>query len=106
MPRKRSLKPAKVDPLTCKPLDSYSEILLFLENPPPWRTLCQELRPHSEYFIRNIEVNRNSNYQSLETPETFCHFNPDAEEPNRYHGKKLRKTMVCHDLANGYHDDR
>lgn len=67
--------------------------------------MCQELRPHSEYFIRNIEINRNSNYQSLETPETFCHFNPDAEEPNRYHGKKLRKTMVCHDLANGYHDD-
>lgn len=105
MPRKRDKKPVKIDPLTCKPLDSYSEILLFLEYPPPWWTLCKELTPHSESLIRNIEINRNFNFRSLESPEIYCHYDPDAEDVRRYHGKSLRKTMVCHDLANGYHDD-
>ncbi|CAH1645788.1 unnamed protein product [Spodoptera littoralis] len=88
----------------CKPLDSYSEILLFLENPPPWRTLCQEMTPHSDYLIRNIEINNKDSW-SLMRPENFCHFDPDLEDVKRYESKSLPKTLVCHDMANGYHDD-
>lgn len=92
--------------LVCKPLDSLHEIMLFLENPPPWRTLCQELTPHSDFVIRNIEVSRHSETISLERPETFCHYDPDSADANRYEVKSLPKTLVCHDMANGYHDDR
>ncbi|XP_021197467.3 uncharacterized protein LOC110381450 isoform X1 [Helicoverpa armigera] len=89
----------------CKPLDCYSEVMLFLENPPPWRTLCKELTPHSDQVIRNIEINRHSLYRTLEKPENFCHFDPDADEVKRHDSKDLPKTLLCHDMANGYHDD-
>ncbi|CAH0701499.1 unnamed protein product [Spodoptera exigua] len=88
----------------CKPLDSYSELMLFLENPPPWRTLCKEMTPHSDYLIRNIEINNKDSW-SLLRPENFCHFDPDLEDVKRYESKSLPKTLVCHDMANGYHDD-
>ncbi|KAG6458328.1 cytosolic endo-beta-N-acetylglucosaminidase [Manduca sexta] len=92
------------DELTCKPLDTYNEILSFLEDPPPWRSLCKELTPHSELSIRNTDINKQT-FSVLEAPETFCHFNPDAEEVRRHDAKTLPKTLVCHDMANGYHDD-
>ncbi|CAB3254046.1 unnamed protein product [Arctia plantaginis] len=92
--------------LTCKPLESLDEIRTFLDNPPPWRTLCKDLIPHSKSIIRNIE-HRQFCEPELESPETFCHFDPDSNEPVRYDVtvKKLPKTLVCHDMANGYHDD-
>lgn len=100
------MKPTKKteSQFVCKPLDSYREILLFLENPPPWRTLCQEMTPHSDYLIRNIEINNKDSW-SLERPEIFCHFDPDLDDVKRYESKSLPKTLVCHDMANGYHDD-
>lgn len=91
--------------LTCKPLDSYDEILQFLQDPPPWRTLCKTIKPHSKSLIRNAEINKIFE-SSLETPETFCHFDPDVEDVQRCNEKKLPKTLICHDMANGYHDDR
>lgn len=94
-----------VEELTCKPLDTYAEILLFLENPPPWRTLCKELTPHSKSMLKNRLINNNMD-TFLDTPETFCHFDPDAEEVIRQDEDTLPKTLVCHDMANGYHDDR
>lgn len=95
------------DALTCKPLESLDEIRSFLDSPPPWRTLCKDLIPHSKFVIRNIEHRKNCEPQ-LESPETFCHFDPDVDDPVRYDVtvKKLPKTLVCHDMANGYHDDR
>lgn len=94
--------------LTCKPLDTYEEILAFLENPPSWRTLCTELIPHSDQAIRNIHINDSFGKTFLETPQTFCHYNPDTEAGciNRHDVKTLPKTLICHDMANGYHDDR
>lgn len=100
-----SRKQWKEDELTCKPLDSCDEIYMFLENPPPWRTLCKELTPHSESMLKNIEVNIH-HHTSLDSPETFCHFDPDAEDVIRHEEKTLPKTLVCHDMANGYFDDR
>uniref|UniRef100_A0A2A4JGP6 Cytosolic endo-beta-N-acetylglucosaminidase TIM barrel domain-containing protein n=1 Tax=Heliothis virescens TaxID=7102 RepID=A0A2A4JGP6_HELVI len=99
-------KSFKVDTrFVCKPLDCYSEVLLFLENPPPWRTLCKELIPHSDKVIRNKEINTHSIYHTLEKPEVFCHFDPDGDEVKRHESKMLPKTLLCHDMANGYHDD-
>lgn len=92
--------------LTCKPLDNYEEVLMFLQDPPAWRTLCKELQPHSKNVIRNINVNRNLGEIILESPQTFCHIQPDAENVKREDRKALPKTIVCHDMANGYHDDR
>ncbi|KAJ8727821.1 hypothetical protein PYW08_016206 [Mythimna loreyi] len=89
----------------CKPLDSLHEIMLFLENPPPWRTLCQEMTPHSDLLIRNMEIHRNSEYHSLERPENYCHYDPEKDDVERHEAKSLPKTLVCHDMANGYHDD-
>lgn len=92
--------------LVCRPLDTYSEIMLFLENPPPWRSLCKGMTPHSKNLIRNVEINKNYAFRTLDIPEHFCHFDPDSEEVKRYESKSLRKTLVCHDMANGYHEDR
>lgn len=96
----------KSDLLTCKPLDSFREIMKFLENPPPWRTLCKEMTPHSKYVIENKNIVL-INEPSLEIPATYCHFDPDMEAPIRSDvtEKKLPKTLVCHDFANGYHED-
>ncbi|XP_075973247.1 cytosolic endo-beta-N-acetylglucosaminidase [Anticarsia gemmatalis] len=105
-PKGDSGRAKKNEPVTCKPLDDYNEIMKFLENPPPWRTLCKEITPHSNFVIRNIECNKY--YEpSLEKPENYCHFDPDVEAPTRYDitEKKLPKTLVCHDMANGYHSD-
>lgn len=90
--------------LTCKPLDTYTEIMMFLENPPPWRTLCKELAPHSKSMLKNKAFKYSPIY--LDSPETFCHFDPDAEDVIRHDESTLPKTLVCHDMANGYHDDR
>lgn len=94
--------------LTCKPLDTYSEVWMFLQNPPPWRSLCKDLQPHSKYKLKNIEHNRHEGVirTLLDGPESFCHYDPDADEPERHDEKSLPKTLVCHDMANGYHDDR
>lgn len=89
----------------CKPLLSFNEIMLFLENPPPWRTLCKEMTPHSDLLIRNIEINKHNVYYSLDKPESFCHFDPDLDEVERHESKTLPQTLVCHDMANNYHDD-
>ncbi|KAM3956952.1 cytosolic endo-beta-N-acetylglucosaminidase [Aphomia sociella] len=94
----------KEDELTCKPLDSYNEILTFLENPPSWRSLCKELHLHSKKIIKNIELNRHYKVD-LDSPHIFCHFDPDADDVERHNEKDLPKTLVCHDMANGYHDD-
>ncbi|XP_072931830.1 uncharacterized protein [Epargyreus clarus] len=95
--------------ITCKPLDTYNDILAFLQDPPPWRTLCVELKPHSENSIRNIEINPHFGETLLEIPQTFCHYvNPETEEVRpvrREERKRIPKTLVCHDMANGYHDD-
>lgn len=93
------------DELTCKPLDTYTDIMMFLDNPPPWRTLCKELTPHSKSMLKNKSINKHIE-TFLDTPETFCHFDSDAEEVIRHDENTLQKTLVCHDMANGYHDDR
>lgn len=96
--------------LTCKPLDSLSEIATFLQNPPAWRSLCKELTPHSPRKIKNLECNKHegvSRFSIVDGPEVFCHLvDPDAEEVQQHDEKTLPKTLVCHDMANGYHDDR
>lgn len=98
------------DELTCKPIDTYTDIWLFLENLPPWRSLCKELNPHSKQLIKNEDLKKG--LRSVvsrvfqDGPETFCHFDPDADEGERKDEKSLPKTLVCHDMANGYHDDR
>ncbi|XP_004922019.1 uncharacterized protein LOC101738110 [Bombyx mori] len=97
--------------LTCKPLDSYEELISFLEDPPAWSTLCKEMTPHSKALIKNTEVNKSKPHSTIasfqiQTTEDFCHFNPDTEnETLRHDKKKTPKTLVCHDMANGYHDD-
>lgn len=91
--------------LTCRPLDSYAEVMMFLKDPPPWRSLCKELTPHSGYKINNMDINNRPDIY-LDEPLTFCHYSPDAEDPLRSDGQRLPKTLVCHDMANGYHDDR
>lgn len=98
--------------LTCNPLDSVKEIQAFLLNPPAWRSLCVDLQPHSKYQIKNSELilNRDVSNIELEKTPTFCHFDPDSEDDNvrssRFEEDALPKTLVCHDMANGYHDDR
>lgn len=99
------------DKFVCKPLDSLKEVAEFLKNPPAWRSLCVDLKPHSEYAIRNMDIVRQNhpeeNYEvQVEKPETFCHFDPDKEEVVRHRREDLPQTLVCHDMANGYHDDR
>lgn len=85
----------------------------FLQNPPPWRSLCEELVPHSEYAIVNASICESGNQttedsavMAAETPPAFCHFQPEAEMVSREVKGNLPKTLVCHDMANGYHDDR
>lgn len=96
----------------CNPLNSVREIQDFLLNPPAWRSLCVDLQPHSKYQIKNSELIRNRDVMhiELEKTPTFCHFDPDDEDDNvrlaRFEGHSLPKTLVCHDMANGYHDDR
>lgn len=98
--------------LTCNPLDSVRDIQEFLLNPPAWRSLCIDLQPHSKYLIKNSELTLNKDVSNveLEKTPTFCHFNPDNEDDNvrssRFEEVSLPKTLVCHDMANGYHDDR
>lgn len=96
------------DDLTCKPLDTYAEIRAFLHDPPSWRSLCVELQPHSENVVKNSEVHNKIKDISLENPLTFCHLyenDSGGRDVKRHEGKKLPKTLVCHDMANGYHDD-
>lgn len=98
--------------LTCTPLNSVREIQEFLLNPPAWRSLCVDLQPHSKYQIKNLELipNRDVSFIELEKTPTFCHFDPDNEHESvrssRFDEHSLPKTLVCHDMANGYHDDR
>ncbi|XP_060802952.1 uncharacterized protein LOC106133133 [Amyelois transitella] len=89
----------------CKPLDTYDEIISFLENPPSWRSLCKEMTPHSKKKIRNMSLNTLVGPIGPDRPPTFCHFNPDSEDVERHNADSLPKTLVCHDMANGYHDD-
>ncbi|XP_050671158.1 cytosolic endo-beta-N-acetylglucosaminidase [Leptidea sinapis] len=98
----------KNNSLTCKPLDNYEEILMFLQDPPPWRTLCNPLKVHSNNAVKNININQNSHSKGiLESPQAFCHLteNTVAGDAKREVKKSLPKTIVCHDMANGYHDD-
>ncbi|KAJ2945817.1 hypothetical protein O0L34_g4721 [Tuta absoluta] len=92
--------------LTCKPLNNLKDIQVFLLNPPAWRTLCQPIVPHSSSVVKNSEVIEN-NISSihLEKQETFCHFNPERPGVTHCQEKDLPKLLVCHDMANGYHDD-
>lgn len=98
--------------LACNPLNSVREIQEFLLNPPAWRSLCVDLKPHSKYKIKNSEltVSKDVSNIQLEMTPTFCHFDPDIESVNiqmsRHEEDSLPKTLVCHDMANGYHDDR
>ncbi|XP_048482903.1 cytosolic endo-beta-N-acetylglucosaminidase [Plutella xylostella] len=101
-----------INELICRPITSYSEIMEFLQNPPPWRSLCEELVPHSEYAIVNASICESGNQSAedsavmtAETPPAFCHFQPEAEMVSREVKGNLPKTLVCHDMANGYHDD-
>lgn len=107
---KRQIEFISEDLLTCRPLENYDAILTFLENPPPWRTLCEELRPHSKYSVSNMDNLKGYQFSDimLGTVSDYCHFEPDSEDPGRDDGtEKMRpKTLVCHDMANGYHDDR
>lgn len=100
-------KPNRDGLLLCRPLKTFSDVKWFLEQPPAWRTLCKELTPHSKNKLKNMEI-INSNYGDirLETPATFCHYDPDEEDVVRYNEDTLSQTLVCHDMANGYHDDR
>lgn len=92
--------------LTCKPLDNLEEISSFLQDPPSWRSLCVEIKRHSEKVVKNTDINKFFGENLLETPQTFCHYFPEAdEEVERHRREKLPKTLVCHDMANGYHDD-
>lgn len=98
--------------LTCNPLNSVREIQEFLLNPPAWRSLCVDLQPHSKYQIKNSELIRPTDVLNIEPEKTptYCHFDPDNEDENirssRFEGDSLPKTLICHDMANGYHDDR
>ncbi|XP_052740124.1 uncharacterized protein LOC112051438 isoform X2 [Bicyclus anynana] len=93
--------------LTCRPLDTLEEVSLFLQDPPAWRSLCKKIIPHSPNAIRNCDLNQNFGENILETPQSFCHYEPQTEDIDVEHHdrKKLPKTLVCHDMANGYHDD-
>lgn len=93
--------------LTCAPLDSIEEMYNLLENPPPWRSLCIELKPHSEFVISNTSISQNKQEIQLDCTMNFCHFDTETEKkPELKERKKLPKAMVCHDYANGYHDDK
>lgn len=92
--------------LTCKPLDTLEEVTSFLQDPPAWRSLCKKITPHSETVVKNCDVNKLFGDNILEAPQTFCHYVSEAEAVERYDRKQLPKTLVCHDMANGYHDDR
>ncbi|CAH0398116.1 unnamed protein product [Chilo suppressalis] len=96
-----------LDELTCKPLDTYNEIQLFLQDPPAWRTLCNDLQPHSKYLVKNSSLVGEEVNFSEPGPATFCHFDADDNLANeiRVEEERLPKTLVCHDMANGYHDD-
>lgn len=90
--------------LTCKPLDTLEEVFSFVDNPPAWSSLCKELNPHSKYAIRNVEVIEK--YAGINV-KNFCHFNLTSEfDVKRQERSQLSKVLVCHDMANGYHDDR
>lgn len=91
--------------LKCLPIDTYAELMTYVKNLPPWASLCKELTPHSEFKIRNMDIHKQSEIY-LDEPQTFCHINSDAEDPPRTESIHLPKTLVCHDMANGYHDDR
>nr|XP_034830767.1 uncharacterized protein LOC117987812 [Maniola hyperantus] len=91
--------------LTCKPLDTLEEVESFLQDPPIWRSLCKQIKPHSQNVVRNCDINAFFGENILETPQSFCHYESEAEDVEHYDRKKLPKTLVCHDMANGYHDD-
>lgn len=98
--------------LICNPINSVRDIQEFLLNPPAWRSLCIDLQPHSKYQIKNSKLIPNTDLSNIELEKTptFCHFDPDDEDNNvrlsRFEEDSLPKTLVCHDMANGYHDDR
>ncbi|XP_061713792.1 cytosolic endo-beta-N-acetylglucosaminidase isoform X2 [Cydia pomonella] len=99
----------KEEIIVCNPLKSLSDVSEFLNNPPVWRSLCIDLRPHSDFVVRNLDIvrqNHGSDHEvELERPEAFCHFDLDKQDVKRHRRKNLPKTLVCHDMANGYHDD-
>ncbi|XP_063619019.1 cytosolic endo-beta-N-acetylglucosaminidase [Cydia splendana] len=99
----------KEEIIVCNPLKSLSDVSEFLNNPPAWRSLCIDLRPHSNVVIRNLDIvrqNEGSDHEvEPERPEAFCHFDLDKQDVKRHRRKTLPKTLVCHDMANGYHDD-
>lgn len=93
--------------LTCAPLDSIEAMYNLLESPPPWRSLCVELKPHSKFAIKNRSLLQNNQEIQLDCTMDFCHLEPEVEKkPKLEDRKKLPKAMVCHDYANGYHDDK
>ncbi|GBP36324.1 Cytosolic endo-beta-N-acetylglucosaminidase [Eumeta japonica] len=94
--------------LTCQPIRTYKELLEFVENPPSWRSLCVELKPHSTYVIKNVEIHNNpANFSNSSKSRFYCHFDTEEQQVQVKHHEeqKVAKTLVCHDMANGYHDD-
>lgn len=81
----------------CQPIRSVKELYNYMKNPPFWAQLVIPLAKRSK-AVKNFDL-----YQGLKV----CHISKDALNiPARYEYGSLPKTLICHDMKNGYHDDR
>lgn len=84
----------------CEPLDNLKEVYEFMADPPKWGRLTST-RSRRSRAVPN---------SSLYVEGHACHVPPHdgslSSEASAGPDEDLPKTLVCHDMKNGYHDDR
>lgn len=84
----------------CKPISNVAELSNYMENPTYWAQLVIPIEKRSR-VVKNFDLYDGGN---------VCHISKATMEmpalPARYEYGSLPKTLVCHDMKNGYQDDR
>lgn len=77
----------------CEPVVSLAELWNVVEHPPKWIQRIVELSQRSPTVIKNIEND--------------CHVNRKDFVPKlRLDRNSTPRTLVCHDMMNGYLEDK
>lgn len=82
------------DPNVCSPIKTTSELWACLQNPPSWIYRIVDRHPRSNFVIKN--------------EKNDCHISDEAKVASkpRLDRNSVPRTLVCHDMKNGYLEDK